>query len=128
MPVFGKRYVDTITPQDIEAFALKTRDEGLAGKTVNDIVSVLLLGALVVFLRLRDKSCRLLAWQDTLAFVALAIFYPLAVVDVEWTAFWMQVFQVAILLYSCVLVVYFRIVPIVKGNDKLDSTPEGSHE
>ena len=41
LPAFGKRYVDTITPQDVETFSLKTRDEGLSGKRCNDIISVM---------------------------------------------------------------------------------------
>ena len=70
--------------------------------------------ALVGFLRLRDKSSAMLSWQDTVAFLALAVLYPLAVVDMDRTALWMQVFYVAILLYVSVLVVRFRVLPAVE--------------
>ena len=92
------------------------------------LISTVVLSGFVAFLRLRDTASRMLAWQDTLAFVAFAALYPLAVVDVERTALWMQVFYLAILLYACVLVVTFRIVPAIKGNGTLGATTEGSHE
>lgn len=41
IPTFGKRLVDSIAPQDVENFALRTRDNGLSGKRCNDIVSVI---------------------------------------------------------------------------------------
>lgn len=91
-------------------------------------ISTVVLCALVAFLRIRDKSSRMLSRQDTLAFVALAVLYPLAIVDIERTALWMQIFYLAILLYACVLMVCFRIVPAMKGNDNMATATEGSHE
>lgn len=79
------------------------------------LISFVALGALIAFLRLRDKSSPMLSWQDTVSFIVLAVLYPLAVVDVERTALWMQVFYLAILLYTCVLVVRFRIIPATEG-------------
>jgi len=83
--------------------------------SVSFLISFLVLSGLVAFLRLRDKSSPMLSWQDTIAFLILAVLYPLAVVDMDRTALWMQVFYVAILLYVCVLVVRFRILPSVEG-------------
>ena len=79
------------------------------------LISFVVLSALVAYLRLRDKSSPMLSWQDTLSFIALAVLYPLAIVDVDRTALWMQVSYLAILLYVCVLVVRFRIVPAIEG-------------
>ena len=92
------------------------------------LISAVVVSGFVAFLRLRDKSSWMLSRQDTLAFVALAVLYPLAVVDVGRTALWMQIFYLAILLYVCVLVVCFRIAPAMKGNGNLGTPPEGSHE
>ena len=75
------------------------------------LLSVCVLTGVVGILRLNDPSSLLMSLQDTIGFLALALFYPLAVVDVERTAFWMQVFYLAVLLYACVLVVYFRVLP-----------------
>ena len=38
IPTFGRRRLDSITPQEIESFALRLRDDGLAGKTANNVV------------------------------------------------------------------------------------------
>ena len=93
------------------------------------LISTVVLCALVAFLRLRDKSSRTLAWQDTLAFATLAVLYPLAIVDLERMALCMQVLYIALLLYACVLVVCFRVVPAIKGkNVEAKTMPEGAHE
>ena len=84
--------------------------------TLSFLVSVAVLTGVVALLRLRDDSSRLMSWQDTAAFFAFALLYPLAIIDSDRTDFWMQVFYVAILLYTCVLVVRFRVVPALKGN------------
>jgi integrase len=39
LPTFRRRHLDELTPQEIEAFALRLRDGGLSGKRVNNIVS-----------------------------------------------------------------------------------------
>ncbi len=42
LPTFRRRHVADITPQDIEAFSLRLRDEkGLSGKSVNNVVSAM---------------------------------------------------------------------------------------
>ncbi len=86
------------------------------------LVSVAVLTTVVALLRLRDASSRVLAWQDTAAFFALAFLYPLAVIDADRTAFWMQAFYVAVLLYVCVLVFRFRVLPALAEKEA------GSHE
>jgi len=78
-------------------------------------ISFVVLSALVAYLRLRDRSSWMLSWQDTVCFIALAVLYPLAVVDADRTALWMQLSYLAILLYVCVLVVRLRIVPAIEG-------------
>jgi len=52
----------------------------------------------VVTRRLRDRRSKYLSRQDTVGFLAVALLYPLAVIDVDRTAFWMQLFYLAILL------------------------------
>jgi len=87
--------------------------------TVSFVISAAVLIGLVAALRLRDKTSRMLGWQDTAGFMALGVLYPLAVVDVERTALWMQVFYLSLLAYACVLVVRYRIGPAMKGKDAL---------
>ena len=41
MPAFGRRRLDSITPTQVETFALRLRDGGLSGKRVNNVVSCL---------------------------------------------------------------------------------------
>ena len=41
LPTFRRRHLDSITPQEVEAFALRLRDGGLSGKRVNNVVSCL---------------------------------------------------------------------------------------
>lgn len=82
--------------------------------TVSFILSAGLLSGLVAMLRLRDKTSRMLGRQDTAGFVVLGVLYPLAVVDAERTALWMQWFYLAFLAYACVLVARFRIGPAMK--------------
>lgn len=67
-----------------------------------------LLG-LVGWFRSRDTgSPKPLRCQDVACFGALAVLYPLAVVDAERTPFWMQCFDLGILIYVCALVIRFR--------------------
>jgi len=83
--------------------------------TLSFVISSAVLGGLVAVLRLRDKTSRILGWQDTIAFMVLGILYPLAVVDMERTALWMQIFYIVLLAYACVLVACYRIGPAMKG-------------
>jgi site-specific recombinase XerC len=41
LPTFRRRHLDAITPQEVEAFALRLRDGGMSGKRVNNVVSCL---------------------------------------------------------------------------------------
>lgn len=71
-------------------------------------ISATTLTGLVWGFRMKGEARRWLGVQDAMAFTALAVLYPLAAIDAERTAFWMQVFYVAILLYLCVLIVRSR--------------------
>ena len=73
--------------------------------------------AIVAALRLREKASKLFSWQDTVAFLAVSGLYPLAIVDAERTAFWMQLFYLAILSYTCILVVGWRLLPLRQSGD-----------
>ncbi len=68
------------------------------------LVSAVVLLGVVTFFRGQDKSGTFLRVQDVVAFAVLAVLYPLAVVS-EDTAFWMQLFSIALLLYLCGLTV-----------------------
>ena len=92
------------------------------------LISAAVVIAFVAFLRFKNKSSLMLSRQDTLAFIVLAVLYPIIVVDVARTALWMQIFYLAILFYAGVLVVYFRIVPAMSGNGDQGTTPEDQHE
>jgi hypothetical protein len=86
---------------------------------VSFILSVVVLTAIVTVLSRRQDGSTLLARQDLLWFLALAVLYPLAVIDTERTDFWMQFFYLGILLWACVLVVGYRIVPALRaGREK----------
>jgi len=88
--------------------------------TLSFVISAAVMSVLVAVLRLRDRDSRLLGWQDTIAFLALAVLYPLAVVDTDRTALWMQMFYVVLLIYACVLVISYRIGPALKGKNQGD--------
>jgi hypothetical protein len=83
---------------------------------VSFILAVVVLTAIVTVLSRRSDGSMLLAGQDILAFLSLAVLYPLAVIDGQRTDFWMQFFYLGILLYACALVVGYRIVPALKGS------------
>ena len=72
-------------------------------------IAAALLTAVIVWFRMRDSESLLLRTQDTLAFSAMAILYPLSVVDGDRTAFWMQLFYISILVYVCALLVHRRL-------------------
>jgi len=78
---------------------------------VSFVLSVIVVTAIVAVLSRRDGGSTLLGRQDLLVFLALAALYPLAVIDSDRTGFWMQFFYLGMLLYACLLVVGYRIVP-----------------
>ena len=69
------------------------------------LVSAVLLTAAVVWLRIADSDRWLLRIEDVVVFACLVLLYPLAVIDAERTAFWMQLFLVATLVLGCALLV-----------------------
>jgi hypothetical protein len=46
--------------------------------------------------------------QDTLAYAAVAILFPLAVIDTDRTGLWMQLTYLAVLFYVCAVWIVFR--------------------
>ncbi|MEI7435663.1 MAG: hypothetical protein WCL16_02520 [bacterium] len=70
-----------------------------------------LLFIVVAVFRLTDRRAPWLSRQDTLAFAAAAIFYPLALVDADRTALWMQAFYLSTLAYLVVLLILRRNRP-----------------
>jgi len=79
-----------------------------AGFAAPFTIAAAVLTALAGCFALRRAERRWLGAQDALSFAALAILYPLAVVDAQRTAFWMQLFCVAGLLYLSILMVMRR--------------------
>jgi hypothetical protein len=64
---------------------------------------------LVAWFRLRARDGKLLRVQDVIAFAAFAVLYPLAVIDTNRTALWMQIFYLLMLFYICALVLRSRL-------------------
>jgi hypothetical protein len=72
-------------------------------------ISAIATVAVAAWFRLRDRSKGLLPTQDPVAFAAMAVLYPVAIVDAERTAFWMQLFYLATVIYACALLVRYRL-------------------
>jgi hypothetical protein len=72
-------------------------------------ISAAVVTLLVAWFRLKAPECRLLGVQDVVGFGALAVLYPLAVVDADRTSFWLQIFCLLMLLYICALIVRPRL-------------------
>jgi len=72
-------------------------------------ISATFLTVLVTWFRLEASESRLLGAQDVIAFAVFAVLYPLAVIDGDRTALWMQMFYVLILLYVCALILRSRL-------------------
>lgn len=71
-------------------------------------ISAALLTLMVAWFRLKAPESRLVRIQDVIGFGCFAILYPLAVIDGDRTAFWMQIFYVLMLLYICILILHSR--------------------
>jgi hypothetical protein len=71
--------------------------------------SAAVLTLLITSFRLSDHKCRSLGILDALAFATMIVLYPLAIVDTDGTALWMQLFYLATLTLCCVLLVSRRI-------------------
>jgi len=72
-------------------------------------VSAAVLIAVIGWLRINDDEPLLSRAIEVAAFVFLVVLYPLAVVDAETTALWMQLFYLGILTLCCVLLACCRI-------------------
>ena len=68
-----------------------------------------LLGLLVAWFRLSDKECRLPGVLDAIVFAVAIVLYPLAVVDADRTALYMQFMYLGTLVLCCILIVCCRI-------------------
>ena len=71
-------------------------------------VSAGVLTLMVAWFRLQAPESRLTRIQDVVGFGAFAVLYPLAVIDADRTALWMQVFYLLMLLYVCGLILHAR--------------------
>ena len=71
-------------------------------------ISAGLLTLLVAWFRLKAREGRLVRVQDVLGFGAFAVLYPLAVIDADRTALWMQAFYLVMLVYICALILGAR--------------------
>jgi hypothetical protein len=80
-------------------------------------IAAIVLTVIIGGFRICDRRSEFLSWQDTVVFAALAILYPMVLVDMEDTQVWMQIGYVAILLYFCILVVKYRVVPAMKKTE-----------
>jgi hypothetical protein len=72
-------------------------------------ISAGLLTLVVAWFRLKAPEGLLVRVQDVIGFGTLAILYPLAVIDGDRTALWMQVFYLLMLLYICALILRARL-------------------
>jgi hypothetical protein len=64
--------------------------------------------AFLAWFRLKDTDPRYFRVQDTLAYAAVAVLFPLAVIDTDRTGLWMQLTYLAVLLYVCAVWIVFR--------------------
>ena len=71
-------------------------------------ISAGLLTLLVAWFRLKAREGWLMRVQDVIAFAAFAVLYPLAVIDADRTALWMQAFYIVMLVYICALILGAR--------------------
>jgi len=67
-------------------------------------ISAYLLTMIVAWFRLKAAGSLLERLQDVIGFAAFAALYPLAVIDQDRTALWMQGFYLVMLLYVCALI------------------------
>ena len=79
------------------------------GFTAPFLVAALAVLAVVAWFRLAARESRFIRVQDVAGFGILAVLYPLAVVDADRTAFWMQWFYLGALVYACALLLVFRL-------------------
>lgn len=71
-------------------------------------ISAAILVLLITSFRMADSECRHLGILDALVFAAMVVLYPLAIVDGDGTALWMQLFYLATLTLCCFLLVSCR--------------------
>jgi len=69
-------------------------------------LSAAVLAVLVSWFRRADTDARLLRVQDSLAFAVAVVLFPLAVIDADRTALYMQFFYLAVIILSGILLIY----------------------
>ena len=84
------------------------------------VVALAPMLAFVAWFRLKDTDSRYFRVQDALAYAAVAILFPLAVIDADRTGLWMQLAYLAVLLYVCAVWIVFRSRPPWLPEDKED--------
>ena len=67
-------------------------------------ISAVVLTLVIAWFRLKSADSRLERVQDVIGFASVAVLYPLAVIDQDRTALWLQGFYLAMLLYVCALI------------------------
>lgn len=81
----------------------------ISGFALPFLLSAVLAVLVVAWFRLRGKSGRLLPVQDVVVFAVMTVLYPLAVVDADRTATWMQFFYLGIVIYTCALLMGYSL-------------------
>lgn len=84
----------------------------LSGFTRPFAVAAALVTLVLAWFRLRGPDSRLMRVQDVVSFAVLAVLYPLAVIDTERTALWMQGLYLLMLVYFCALLLRNRVAGI----------------
>ncbi len=72
-------------------------------------ISATILVTIVALFRLSDSDWRFLRVHDAIVFAFTAVLYPMAIVDADRTALWMQFFYLTVLMHCCILLVCCRI-------------------
>lgn len=89
------------------------------------VLAVAILVIAMACFRLLDPASRFAGTQDAMVFAVLAVGYPLAIVDSDRTAFWMQWIYVGSLIYICALIVLSSTKPKVVA---IPPAPEDQQE
>lgn len=67
-------------------------------------VSAVIVTVVIAWFRLKAHESLLIRVPDVVGFASFAVLYPLAVIDADRTAFWIQAFYLVILIYVCGLI------------------------
>jgi hypothetical protein len=73
---------------------------------ISSAVSIVLV---FLFRFFASDSPKILRYIEIAAFAIMAVFFPLAVIDFDRTAFWMQLIYISVIIYVCVLFLTCRL-------------------